>query len=621
MSRKQERLDTLTKQVQQLASERALLSRQSGQYANIRLISFFLAAVVSGATLVFWGIWPWLGVTVIALTPFVVAVYRHRRIDARLDHSEIILRLKRTHIARMTLDWERIPTPLPIATMAEHPFALDLDLVGERSLHHLLDTAVSLEGSQRLCNWLLNTEPDPSLIAQRQVRIAQIAELTDFRDELIFHATQLTTAPEKKWPGKRMLDWLESQDRRSSLRPALQLLLPLAVANITLGLLNTTGILAPWWVVTWLVFVSISFAQARKIGPLFQEAFFLRDGLAKLSQVFDFLETYDYNDKHHLRALCQPFLTPRQRPSLQLKRVIRIVAAVALQRNQFLWLLLNALVPWDIFFAHQLNQHKKELRVYLPAWLDTWFELETLNSLANFVYLNPEIVFPEITSSPRPDLPVLYAAQALGHPLLPDKARVCNDFNVNELGSIYLITGSNMAGKSTFLRTLGINLALAYAGGPVIATRLRISLFRLFTVIRVSDSVVDGFSYFYAEVHRLKRLLQELEKEEALPLFFLVDEIFRGTNNRERLIGSRAYVRALAGAAGVGVIATHDLELVKLADEIRSVTNYHFRDEVQEGKMKFDYKLHDGPCPTTNALKIMQQAGLPVSLPKTRPSH
>ena len=169
-----------------------------------------------------------------------------------------------------------------------------------------------------------------------------------------------------------------------------------------------------------------------------------------------------------------------------------------------------------------------------------------------------------------------------------------------------------MSGKSTFLRTLGVNLRLAYVGGPVDATALNMIPLRLFTCIQISDSLSNGISYFYAEVQRLKKLLEALEKEDTYPLFFLIDEIFRGTNNRERRIGSRAYVQSLIQGRGVGVISTHDLELVKLADEVPGIRNFHFREDVQAERMVFDYHLRPGPCPTTNALKIMQLEGLPV---------
>src|SRR6185503_17487900 len=185
--------------------------------------------------------------------------------------------------------------------------------------------------------------------------------------------------------------------------------------------------------------------------------------------------------------------------------------------------------------------------------------------------------------------------------------KICNDVAMDEQLRTVILTGSNMAGKSTFLRTVGVNLCLAYAGAPVNADRLQTSLFRLFTCIKVSDSVQDGLSYFYAEVKRLKQLLTAAEKQNDLPVMFLIDEIFRGTNNRERHIGSHAFIRALSGCSNaVGLIATHDLELTKLADEIPGIANFHFREEVGAGRMVFDYRLHPGPCPTTNALKIMQ---------------
>jgi DNA mismatch repair ATPase MutS len=206
----------------------------------------------------------------------------------------------------------------------------------------------------------------------------------------------------------------------------------------------------------------------------------------------------------------------------------------------------------------------------------------------------------------------MFAARALGHPLIKPESKVCNDFELNDHRKIAILTGSNMAGKSTFLRTVGVNLCLAYAGAPVNADGLQTSPFRIFTCIKVSDSVQDGLSYFYAEVKRLKALLSATEGEEDLPVLFLIDEIFRGTNSRERHIGSRAYIRALSSRKTVGLVATHDLELVKLADEIPGVTNFHFREEVREGRMVFDYHLRMGPCPTTNALQIMRLEGLPV---------
>jgi DNA mismatch repair ATPase MutS len=288
-------------------------------------------------------------------------------------------------------------------------------------------------------------------------------------------------------------------------------------------------------------------------------------------------------------------------------------------------ILLNVFFPWDIFFGYRMEIFKQDLVDCLPEWLDLWYELEALFGLANFAFLNPRAPFAEVIV-PSPAIASAtegkdstlenevhpFAATNLGHPLISAEERIGNDFTVDHLGSMTIITGSNMAGKSSFLRTLGVNIRLALAGAPVLADSLTLQPFRVAASISVTDSVTDGFSFFYAEVRRLKTLLEELDRPHAYPLFFLIDEIFRGTNNRERLIGSRSYVKALLGGNGTGVIATHDLELVNLASVNADIRNAHFRDQVQGELMVFDYKLHEGPCPTTNALRIMEFAGLPV---------
>ena len=290
-----------------------------------------------------------------------------------------------------------------------------------------------------------------------------------------------------------------------------------------------------------------------------------------------------------------------------MKRLGRLAAALGVNTNPLLSFVVHLVVPWSFFFTYRLELVKAELAHLLPRWLDAWYELEALNSLANFAYLNPHYVVPNISSDAN-----RFVARTLGHPLLKPESKVCNDFELDEDKKIVILTGSNMAGKSTFLRTIGVNLCLAYAGAPVNAEKLDTSLFRLFTCIKVSDSVQDGLSYFYAEVKRLQALIAAASIKGELPLLFLIDEIFRGTNSRERLIGSRSYIRALSQTTAVGLVATHDLELIKLADEIKGVVNQHFREEVHAGRMIFDYRLRPGPCPTTNALTIMRLEGLPV---------
>lgn len=613
MTRKATRLRVHENQVGRLKNRIEELNRRSDRFAWTRLTIFVAGVALSLVAFYFvggWLGWPGLAATLVV---FNVVAYYHRQVTDSLVRHKIWLKLKTTEIARMKLDWSRIPAVATPLSNPDHPFETDLDLTGPRSLHQLIDTAVTREGSQRLQEWLVDTAPDLTAIRRRQALVSELVPLSLFRDKLFLKATLASKDLDEQWEGKKLLAWLHKHSNSPSLRTLVIGLAALSLLNFVLFLLSRFGLIPNIWVITLLIYVLISFFNSSKVGTLFGDAFALRDGLRKLSAVLQYLETYRYGKHANLKKLCEPILNREERPSVQLRQIARVAAGAAIQRSQLFGFLINLVIPWDFYFAHRLNVCKARIAKYLPGWLEVWFELEALSSLAAFTYLNPDYVFPEFEdSASKEDKTIVFRARELGHPLIPDEQKVCNNFALNDLGEIIIITGSNMAGKSSFLRTLGVNLRLAYAGGPVNAASLQTSLFRLFSCIRVNDSVTDGYSYFYAEVRRLKALLDELERPAELPLFFLIDEIFRGTNNRERLIGSRAYLRALLGKNGVGIVSTHDLELVKLADESAAIKNYHFREDVIEGQMVFDYKLRPGPCPTTNALKIMRLAGLPV---------
>jgi hypothetical protein len=609
------RLRALNNQASRINRRLEDLYRLSDRYARLRLAIFIGGVLLSGGGFALGRIWLGGVGGLISAAFFITAIVYHQRIDQSLIKHQIWLQLKLSQIARMERDWAQVPPTTFSRASGKHPFARDLDLTGDRSLHRLLDTAVSREGSQRLKDWLLDTHPDLGDIQRRQKRVQTLVPLALFRNKLSLNGSLAATGSGGWWQGERLLQWLDERAEPQSLRLILIISSFLVPLNIILFLLNALGQIPAYWIPGFIIYAGLLFLKWRETTAFFDNALTLQIGLKKLEAVFQHLETFPLERYPALKVLGQPFLDPNHRPSDKLKRISHLVAAAGLVQNPVIGLALNIVLPWNIYFAHRLNQYKDDIAHHLPNWLEVWFELEALSSLAEFAYLNPGYTFPEIMlpTSVVMEAP-LFQAQNMGHPLIPVEQKVCNDFTVMGLGEIDIITGSNMSGKSTFLRTVGINLCLAYAGGPVDATVFRTSLFRLFSSLNVSDSVTDGISYFYAEVKRLKALLSELEREGSVPLCYLIDEIFRGTNNRERYIGSRAYIRALVGQSGLGLIATHDLELVKLADEFPEIKNYHFREEVVNGQMTFDYRLRPGPCPTTNALKIMQLAGLPVEL-------
>ncbi len=539
---------------------------------------------------------------------FVVAAVWHRRVYRSGIRHAVWQRIKSIHVARLTRDWANVPQPPDLTPDPEHPFAADLNLTGPRSVHHLLDTSASYGGCARLRTWLLDPLETPEAVRERQQIVRELIPLARFRDRLHLHGILLGTQPQARWSADKIVDWLleESPPR---LTPWVWGLGLLSLANIALAALYALGHLPPLWAATLLAYLVLYTYKHREARNLFSDAYQLERVLRHLRGVLIYLESFPYRRTPHLAKLCEPYWRAASRPSASVRSIVRIAGAAGVQQSHLLGFLVNILVPWDLFFADRLNRYKASAKATLPVWIHTWYDLEALSALATHSYLHPDNVFPEIVPQGGPIL----QARGLGHPLLPDAERVHNDFSFDAPGEIALITGSNMSGKSTFLRTLGVNLCLAYAGASVHAEELRTVPLRLFTCIQVADSVTDGISYFYAEVKRLKALLAALNAEHETPLLFLIDEIFRGTNNHERLAGSRAYIKALAMGRGVGVISTHDLELIGMAEDVPGIHNFHFREEISDGRMVFDYRLRSGPCPTTNALKIMRLAGLPVT--------
>jgi hypothetical protein len=576
-------------------------------WARLGLVLVSLAAVVVGFQLLPLA-FAWL-VMLAALVIFVIVALLHNRIIEQIAQLEAFHAQLGEHIARAALDWANIPAPSAAVVPPEHPYASDLNLIGSRSLHQLMDTAASVGGSLRLLDWLLDPVPDVEQIDRRQKLVRELLGHPALRLRLELNGTLANPENKGRWDTSLLVRWLETHTSAATLRPLLIVLGLLAAVNISLFILNTLGMLPAYWIATLAIYLGLQSLRYRETSEVFGEAYELSRQLGRLSVVLADLEKYPYDRHSLLSELCAPFWREKECPSAALRRIGRIASAASLRNNPLLGLLLNLIVPWDLFFAYQLEKYKRSLGSLLPAWLDAWYHLEALTCLTNFAALNPGSSFPHIL--PVDAQPVLDCLQ-VGHPLIPDAVRVANDFRLEALGDVVIITGSNMSGKSTFLRTVGINLVLAYAGSTVTAQELRAVPCRLFTSMTLNDSLSDGISFFYAEVRRLKALLDQLEADHPLPLFFLIDEIFRGTNNRERQLGSRSYSRALAGRRGAGFISTHDLELVHLEEAIPTVSNYHFREDIQDGRMVFDYKIRRGASPTTNALRIMSLAGLPV---------
>ncbi|HEX6727745.1 MAG TPA: MutS family DNA mismatch repair protein, partial [Nitrospira sp.] len=387
----------------------------------------------------------------------------------------------------------------------------------------------------------------------------------------------------------------------------------LAITTIGLASASMLGLLPGYWMFSFAAYALIYFMTDQG-EELLEHAVGLHHETERLATVLGFVERHARRRGTALASVCAN-LTGTASPTLHLTRAARTLHAISIKAHPLVHLAVNALCPWDLWFTRRLIQIQHEIRDSLPQWLDCLAEVEAASALATFAYLHPDYTWPTplIAASEQNGAPPAFDAMRLGHPLLPAKTRVANDVHLKGLGSIQLITGSNMSGKSTFLRTIGINLCLAQAGAPVCAHSLEWTWSRLACCIRVDDSLDAGLSFFYAEVKRLKTILDATKERTLPPVLFLIDEIFKGTNNRERLIGSRAYITTLSQGHGFGLVSTHDLELADLEQTVPGLINAHFQETVSAGALTFDYRLRPGPCPTTNALRIMELEGLPIS--------
>ena len=547
---------------------------------------------------------------IVWIAGFLVLVDRHRKVYESQERFEHLRDIKKEHIARMELNWGDIPLSELQFEEKDHPFAYDLDLIGDHSLIRLLDTSIYEGGGQELLRILTNTDPEPVQIRKRQKLVKELSALQAFRDKLrVIGLFTQTHTSEKDWSLERMMAWLRSPAITGFTKPLL-ILSGLSLINITVLILMLNHLISPWVLIGgWVVYMVVYKFNEEKYSGMFDTAYQMDRLLERLKAILLHIEQFRFKEGSELIDFLEPFNTEGESPVSYLKKVGRLLQPAALKTNQIIWFVINAIIPWDLFFAMKIEQLKKDLEPRLSLWLDKFYQLEALNSLANFAELNPSNSYPDF----EPGEGYMLQSTDLGHPLILDHKKVVNDLTVKADKNLFLITGSNMAGKSTFLRTVGINLILAYSGAPVNAKEFNTGLYRVFTSINVNDSLGDGLSHFYAEVKRLRSLLSELESVEKAPLFYFVDEIYKGTNNRERFAGSSAFLKYVAGKRGVGMVSSHDLELADLEEEIAPLTNWHFAESIEDGKMTFGYKLSSGPCPSTNALKIMEMEGLPVS--------
>jgi len=599
-----DRTKLLARQIERLERKEIKYQQFSQSYSWARLASIVLSFLV-GAVAIYLK-----SNTVAALSLGIVffvfgaLTYFHTRLKKSIAKFSKMISIYKQHSNRLNLQWENLPENQS-KQEEDHPYGFDLDIYGPFSLLRLLDQTVTIESSDILNSWLLNPDLNPVAISNRQNQVKELSKISMFRNKLLALSSDKTF---EKTDSKRITGWLNNFTLKTGSWVPIALTL-LAILNITFYILHQKELIGPYWYFSFMVYLALHLWNQIEIGSFFSKAFDLADDFRKLFKTFQYIENFSVAGKKNLQTIFLPIQEPENKPTKILKKLNRNIAAIGFRMNPVTAIILNLFIPWDYLVAFRLKKTASSLGGVAQIWFNSWYSIDALSSLAQFAWLNPGYSFAHINDAQDS---TFFKATDMGHPLINSTTRKQNYFNIDSENRINIITGSNMSGKSTFLRTVGINLTLAYAGAPVCANQLNTQIFKIHSCIRINDSLSEGLSYFYAEVKRLKEILQNLDQSKDFPVLFLIDEIFKGTNNKERLIGSLSYIKELAHKNGIGLVSTHDLELVALQEDVENLKNFHFREDIENGKMVFDYQLHNGPSPTTNALKIMELEGLPV---------
>lgn len=578
------------------AKERDALLARHYVLGNWRLA---IAAAGVGAAVVAWGFglfsgW-WL---VVPLTGSIILARIHDGAIQRLTYAERSVAYYDRGLARLQDRWAgQGPDGAPYAS-ADHPYAADLDLFGQGSLFQLMCAARTRGGEERLADWLLGPAP-PDVVATRQEAVRELQAALDLRERSALLGEDVRAATE---PGA-LVDW--------ALRQTIPGLIPArataaACCVVVLGALASAAAGAGWLPVVVAVFATQ--AIDRTMRPRVREALRGLEGPARdlgiLSALLALVEKQRFTSSA-LVAITAALSSSDGMPSARIGRLQRLDEYIAITSNE-VFAIISRLVLWHTQFALAVEAWRERNGAEVVTWLDSLAEYEALQSLAGYAYEHAADPLPKML-----DGPPCFTARAIRHPLLPRSVAVPNDIDLGSQARLVVVSGSNMSGKSTLLRAIGVNAVLALAGAPVAAGSLSLTPLSVGASIRTLDSLQGGVSRFYAEILRLKQITDMAI--ESPPVLFLLDEILHGTNSHDRLIGAEAIVRELLKREAIGLVTTHDLALARIVEDTAlEAANMHFEDDLINGKIAFDYRLKPGVVTKSNAIDLMRAIGLEV---------
>ncbi len=552
--------------------------------------------------------------TLVPAAAFAALMAAHARLSRQLEKQRRAARFFERGLARLDGSWPGTGSTGDTYLDLSHPYAQDLDLFGIGSLFELLSTARTRAGERTLARWLL--EPaDRQVVKSRQQAITELRPRLDLRERLAVLAEDARTGVD----ADSLAAWGEAPPRLGGrvLRLALWACTLLGIGGAAAGvalLLNLTGasvlaggtrlLLRDLFLAALVINGWFYYRQHQRMAEVVAAVDRAGHELGLVSEVLVLLEREQFQAPLlvSLRGSLAAEGAPPSRRLAQLKRLIEYLDS----RDNVFVRMAEIFILWTPHLAVRVEQWRRRSGPAVRRWLAAVGEIEALASLASHAFEHPQDPFPEFTE----ESPLLEAVE-IGHPLIPESKLVRNSVSLGGALRLLVVSGSNMSGKSTLLRTLGVNVVLAQAGAPVRAARLRLSPLAVGASIRVNDSLQGGISRFYAEILRLRQILDQTAG--ARPVLFLIDEFLHGTNSHDRRIGAEALVRGLVERGAMGLITTHDLALAGIADGLgERARNVHFEDRIEDGKILFDYRMQPGVVRKSNAIELMRSVGLEI---------
>ena len=578
----------------------ASLEKQFRRIGNARLAAGLAAVVV--AFFVFGEVWISVWWLLLPLAAFAALVIVHAQVVERLERSQRAIQFYERGLARLQDRWMGTGEAGERFRNTNHLYSEDLDLFGKGSLFELLSTARTRAGEDVLARWLLAPAALGEVSARHEA-LRELQPMLDLREDLAVLGATVRSALDPDAAAR----WGEASEvafpaAARYIAPALAALVVVSFTLYMAGVFTRTPFLA-----LLLIDLGFAFFLGRRTLKVAAAVAAPSHDLALLAKLLLRLESASFQAQL-LQQLRARLFKPEGAPvaSGEIARLGRLVARLDWQRNP-IFVPVALVLQWGAQVAMAIEQWRRVSGRRIREWIDTVGELEALCSLAAYSCEHPADVFPQLADTPGG----CFEAQGLAHPLLPEAQAIRNDVQLGGEIRLWIVSGSNMSGKSTLLRTIGINTVLAWAGAPVRAARLKISPLSLGASIRTTDSLQDGRSRFYAEITRLREIVSLTGGDR--PVLFLLDELLSGTNSHDRRIGAAGIVQALIDRGALGLITTHDLALAHIAEAVPSrALNVHFADTLQNGELHFDYRLQPGVVERSNALDLMRSVGLDV---------